>query len=223
MQLKNYEAYGLTLALAGNMEGVSVTRVSIPIVGKSMYAISSQDGKVDISINPEEQDDYMDVFRDSIAQLYNYTHSTKTTSEKLENDRVMEMRAVDILNKNKYNIADYHPNPPMRLRGTHTSYLEMFKRTDFASPDFAMMHTATMLSASLYQDLNTTTISEMLKAIDNNREAVEDYIEMGDEILELQSLIDNGMAGDITEAFRILHGDEMMEEDDDENTPGKDK
>lgn len=220
MELKNYEAYGLTLALAGNMEGVTVTRVSIPIVGKTMYAISSEDGKVDISINPEEQDDYMDTFRDGIAQLYNYSHRDKTTSDKLLHSRTLEMRTVDILNQNKYNIADYNPNPPMRLRATHSCYLDMFKKTDFASPDFAMMHTATMLSASLYQDLNTTTISEMLKSIDNNRDAVEDYLEMGDEILELQSLIDNGMAGDIYEAFQILHGDEMEEDDEDENSMG---
>lgn len=53
MELKSYEAYGLTLALAGNTDGVTVTRVSIPMVGKAMYAISSEDGKVDISINPE--------------------------------------------------------------------------------------------------------------------------------------------------------------------------
>lgn len=222
MELKSYEAYGLTLALAGNMEGVTVTRVSIPIVGKSMYAISSEDGKVDISINPEEDDEYMDTFRDGISQLYNYSHRDKTTPEKLETDRVLEMRTVDILNQNKYHIADYAPNPPMRLKGTYTSYLDMFRRTEFASPDFAMMHTAVTLSASLYQDLNTTTISEMLKAINSNRESVEDYMEMGEELAELQSLVDSGMAGDISEAFRILHQDEIME-DDDEDTPGKDK
>ena len=223
MDIKSYEAYGLTMALAGNMEGIAVTRVAIPMVGRSMYAISSKDGKVDISIDPEETEDFMDDFRDGIAQLYNYSHPDKnTTVEKLENDKTMQMRLVDILNQNKYQIADFHPNPPQRLINTHKCYLDMFKQTSFASQDFAVLHTATSLSASLYQDLNTTTISEMWQSLNNNQSAVEDYFDMADEIEEAIALIESGEASDINEAFAMLHEDEM-EDDDEMDNDGRDK
>ena len=228
MELKSYEAYGLTLALAGNTDGVTVTRVSIPMLGKAMYAISSEDGKVDISINPEEQEDYMDTFRDGVSQLYNYlglkpfdSKTGKLTADQLHKERVLEMRTVDILNQNKYNIADNCINPPMRVRGTYTSFLDMFKMSEFASQDFATLHTATTLAGSLYHDLNTTTISEMLKALNSNRDSVEDYMEMGEEIAELQSLVDSGMASDINEAFEILHRDDPTDEDEDLPSSGK--
>lgn len=84
MELKSFETRAIVLAIAGMLNDVDIKRIEIPITKNdeelTIYSIASRDGKIDISINPENKGDYKAEFGENLTKLYNFVYGAKSPS-----------------------------------------------------------------------------------------------------------------------------------------------
>lgn len=81
MELKSFETRAIVLAIAGMLNDVDIKRIEIPITKNdeelTIYSVSSKDGGLDISMNPEEKGDYRAEFGKNLTKLYNLVYNAK--------------------------------------------------------------------------------------------------------------------------------------------------
>lgn len=81
MELKSFETKAIILAIAGMLNDVNIKRIEMPITKNdeelTIYSVSSKDGKLDISMNPEKKDNYKAEFGANLTQLYNFVYNAE--------------------------------------------------------------------------------------------------------------------------------------------------
>ncbi len=222
MEYKDYEANGITLLLAAMTKGVSFNRVSIPMLNAQIYAIQSEDKKLDITMNPNDKTSALSNLKEMVAYSYSNYYRDSVVPLELDDERLLDRRICDSINAGKFSIADNEDNPPARFESLSRNFLEIFRMTEFGSKDFATLHTAGFLASNLCYDYYSTNLGNIRKALDRNRETVEEYLVSARELRALNLLIENGIATDMDDAIKKTQEDpdlltEYMGDEYDEN------
>lgn len=186
MELKSFETNGMILAIGALLNDVGVSQIMMPHPEGGdlvLYSVKSKDGRLDLTINPDDKEDYMKKFMGNLVSLYNYVY--KVDSKPKDNFKVSDCMwyATLLFNSAKDSaLAKYEANPPRALfvRGLRTidGFSEMEGNANPLSNDFQSVFSASALVSRTYK-AKVIKQEDLEQAINEERQDLKWFWEQG--------------------------------------------